>query len=99
MTPRLHPGDRLLVDYRRDPRPGDVVVVRLPDGTVAAKRAAGRRPTAAGAPAWWLTSDNPAVGIDSRHLGPVRADEIQAVVVVRVWPWGRRRAVPDSRRV
>ncbi len=90
MRPRLRPGDRLLVDYRRPPREGDVVVARLPDGTVAVKRAAERRTTRAGAPGWWLLSDDPAVGVDSRHRGVVPADDVLAVVRLRVWPPGRR---------
>ena len=43
MRPTLDPGDRLLVSYRRPPAEGDVVIARLPDGTVAVKRAAERR--------------------------------------------------------
>ena len=80
----------MLVDYRRPPREGDVVVARLPDGTVAVKRAAERRTTRAGAPGWWLLSDDPAVGVDSRHRGVVPADDVLAVVRLRVWPPGRR---------
>jgi len=36
MLPTFRPGDRLLVRYDAVPRPADHVVVRLPDGTVAA---------------------------------------------------------------
>jgi phage repressor protein C with HTH and peptisase S24 domain len=86
MTPTLSPGDRLLVSYRRTPRPGDVVVGRLADGTVAVKRATERRTTASGAPGWWLLSDNPAEGVDSRHRGPVPESDVIAVTVARVWP-------------
>ena len=71
MLPALRPGDRLLVSYAREAREGDLVVARLPDGTVAVKRAAERRTTSAGRPGWWLLSDNPAEGVDSRHRGPV----------------------------
>jgi hypothetical protein len=96
MEPALRAGDRLLVSYRRAPRAGDVVVARLADGTIAVKRASGRRTASDGSPAWWLLSDDPATGVDSRHRGPVRDSEILAVVVCRIWPWGSRRAVPDS---
>ncbi len=41
MLPTLRPGDRLLVSYRRRPGPGDLVVARFVDGTVAVKRAVG----------------------------------------------------------
>jgi len=90
MRPGLRPGDRLLVDYRRSPREGDTVVARFADGTVAVKRAAERRTTRTGAPGWWLLSDDPDAGIDSRHRGVVPEDDVLAVVRSRVWPPGRR---------
>jgi phage repressor protein C with HTH and peptisase S24 domain len=90
MLPTLRPGDRLLVSYRRLPRPGDLVVARFADGTVAVKRAAERRTTRSGASGWWLTSDNPGEGVDSRHRGPVAAQEVTAVTLARVWPRPRR---------
>jgi phage repressor protein C with HTH and peptisase S24 domain len=90
MTPTLGPGDRLLVAHGRTPREGDLVVARLADGTVAVKRATERRTTASGAPGWWLLSDNPAEGVDSRHRGPVPDADVIAVTVARVWPRPRR---------
>ena len=98
MRPGLRPGDRLLVAYRRLPSPGDVVVVRTPGRPVSVKRAAERRPTDRGEPGWWLVSDNPAAGTDSRTFGAVAEDAVLAVVVRRIWPLSRRRAVPHSRR-
>lgn len=86
MAPGLANGDRLLVSYRARPRPGSVVVARLADGTVAVKRATRPRATAGGRPGWWLLSDDPAVGVDSRHRGPVPADDVLAVVLARMWP-------------
>ena len=86
MVPTLHSGDRLLVSYARAAGEGDVVVARLADGTVAVKRAVERRTTATGAPGWWLLSDNPDAGVDSRHRGPVDAADVLAVVRLRVWP-------------
>ena len=86
MEPTLGAGDRLLISYRRTARPGDVVVARLADGTVAVKRAAERRTARDGSPAWWLLSDNPDEGVDSRHRGPVRESDVIAVTVARVWP-------------
>jgi len=86
MRPGLRAGDRLLVRYRRTPRPGDVVVARFADGTLAVKRAVERRGSG-----WWLLSDNPAEGVDSRHRGPVRDEGVLAVVLARVWPRPRRR--------
>ncbi|MCB0895999.1 MAG: peptidase S24 [Nocardioides sp.] len=90
MEPTLVDGDRLLVSYRRRVRPGALVLARFADGTLAVKRAADRRTTRAGAPAWWLVSDNPDAGVDSRHRGPVAADDVIAVTVARIWPRPRR---------
>jgi phage repressor protein C with HTH and peptisase S24 domain len=85
MLPGLRDGDRLLVSYRRPARPGDVVVARFADGTLAVKRAVERR-----GPGWWLLSDNPDEGVDSRHRGPVPDDRVHAVALARIWPWPRR---------
>jgi signal peptidase I len=86
MLPTLRAGDRLLVSYRRTPRVGDVVVARFADGTVAVKRAAERRTTRTDAPGWWLLSDNPDAGVDSRHRGVVPDGDVMAVTVARIWP-------------
>jgi hypothetical protein len=86
MRPLLRPGDRLVVRYGGLVRPGAIVVARLADGTVAVKRAAERCTTRGGSPGWWLLSDDPAVGVDSRHRGAVRDDDVLAVVLARVWP-------------
>ena len=90
MRPGLRPGDRLLVSYRRPVRPGCVVVARLADGTLAVKRAVERRRTASGTAGWWLLSDDPDVGVDSRHRGPVADPDVLGVVVARAWPRPRR---------
>jgi signal peptidase I len=96
MRPGLHPGDRLLVDYRRRPAPGDLVVARTPGRPVSVKRAAERRTTELGEPGWWLLSDDAAAGTDSRTFGAVDESDVLAVVVRRIWPPFRRAAVPDS---
>ena len=96
MRPTLAPGDRVLLGYRRTPRPGDVVVARLPGGVLAIKRATERRTTELGEPGWWLLSDNAAEGADSRRYGVVADEDVVAVVVRRIWPLVRRGAVPDS---
>lgn len=90
MLPTLRPADRLWVSYRRVPQTGDLVVARFADGTVAVKRAAERRTTRSGAPGWWLLSDNPDDGVDSRHRGAVAEGDVIAVTVARVWPRPRR---------
>jgi len=87
MEPGLRDGDRLLVRYGGQVRAGRLVAARFPDGTLAVKRATERRTTAAGLAGWWLLSDNPGEGVDSRHRGPVPDEAVLAVVVRRVWPF------------
>jgi nickel-type superoxide dismutase maturation protease len=96
MRPGLHPGDRLLVAYRRRPAPGDLVIARTPGRPVSVKRAVARRTTELGESGWWLLSDNTAAGTDSRTFGAVADSDVVAVVVRRIWPFWRRAAVPDS---
>ncbi len=85
MRPMLEPGDRLLVRYDAPVRPGQVVVARFADGTVAVKRAVEPRPEG-----WWLVSDNAVEGVDSRHRGAVPTADVLAVVLARLWPRPRR---------
>lgn len=95
MEPTLRAGDRLLVQHGVKPVPGSLVVARFPDGAVVVKRAVEARATRAGAAGWWLLSDNPDEGVDSRHRGAIPATEVLAVVRGRVWPllrWPARRA-------
>jgi len=94
MRPTLVDGDRLLVRYGATPRPGDLVVVRLPDGVVAVKRATLRHDDG-----WWVERDNPAEGVDSWHVGAIPDPDVLAVVRARVWPVLRRsRGGPEPRR-
>ena len=86
MRPTLEPGDRLLVRYAAPVTAGRVVLARFPDGTLAVKRAVEPRETRAGGAGWWLLSDNPDAGVDSRHRGVIGTDDVVAVVVARVWP-------------
>jgi phage repressor protein C with HTH and peptisase S24 domain len=93
MLPALRDGDRLLVRHGARPRPGDLVVARFADGTVAVKRAVEQRRTRSDGAGWWLLSDNPEEGVDSRHRGVVSEEAVLAVVRLRVWPsprMGRR---------
>jgi phage repressor protein C with HTH and peptisase S24 domain len=90
MEPTLSDGDRLLVVYAAAPAAGDVVLAQFADGTVAVKRAAEQRSLRSGGPGWWLLSDNPEEGIDSRHRGPVPNEYVLAVVRLRLWPSPRR---------
>jgi type IV secretory pathway protease TraF len=93
MRPTLSPGDRLLVRYAAPVTPGRMVLARFPDGTLAVKRAVERRESRTGETGWWLLSDNPDEGVDSRHRGVVADRDVVGVVVARVWPrprWARR---------
>lgn len=85
MQPTLAPGDRLLVLWGARVSAGKVVVARFADGTVVVKRAAERR-----AGGWWLASDNPEAGVDSRHRGVVPDEDVWAVARARLWPRPRR---------
>jgi len=86
MSPTLLAGDLLLVRYAAAVRPGALVLARFPDGTLAVKRAVERRTSRTGAAAWWLLSDNPDEGVDSRHRGAIADEAVDAVVLLRVWP-------------
>jgi phage repressor protein C with HTH and peptisase S24 domain len=86
MSPTLRPGDRLLVRYDGTVRAEALVLARFADGTLTVKRAAERRTTRTGAPGWWLLSDNPDEGVDSRHRGVVGDADVVAVVLARLWP-------------
>ena len=93
MQPTMREGDRLLVRYDAVPASGALVVVRLPDGTVAVKRALRREPEG-----WWVERDNPAQGVDSWAVGAIPDQDVKAVVLTRLWPiWHSRRGprVPD----
>lgn len=84
MVPAMRSGDVLLVRWgvRADRlRPGDVVVVNLPDRPLGVKRLVGYddgRPIVEG--------DNPWGSTDSRQLGPLAAGAVRAKVVCRLWP-------------
>jgi signal peptidase I len=79
MEPTLHEGDLLLVLHGGRPRPGGLLVVRLPDGVVAVKRAVHRE-----ADGWWVGRDNPREGVDSWRVGAIAERDVLARVLVRV---------------
>ena len=85
MQPTLQDGDRLLVMHGLPPRQGGLVVVRLPDGVVAVKRATRRE-----AEGWWVERDNPSEGVDSWVVGTIRDSDVVARVLIRIWPVLRR---------
>ena len=89
MQPTLYDGDRLLVRHGASPRGGDLVVVRLPEGVVAVKRATTRQDEG-----WWVERDNRAEGVDSWLVGAVADADVIAVVRARMWP---RRHAPLRR--
>ncbi|MEP7091250.1 MAG: S24/S26 family peptidase [Nocardioidaceae bacterium] len=90
MQPTLRDGDRLLVRREALPQVGGLVVVRLPDGVLAVKRATSRQPSGDG-PGWWVERDNPAEGVDSWLVGAIPDRDVIAVVRGRWWPVRRAR--------
>ncbi|NUR06636.1 MAG: peptidase S24 [Nocardioidaceae bacterium] len=86
MQPTLYDGDRLLVRHGARPRPGRLVVVRLPRRGLAVKRATTRRDDG-----WWVERDNPDEGTDSWLVGAIPDEDVLAVVRMRLWPWRRAR--------
>jgi nickel-type superoxide dismutase maturation protease len=87
MAPTLLPGDWLLVAYGVPPRPGDLVVVRLPGRPLGVKRAVRRQDGG-----WWVVGDNPAASTDSRTFGPVDPAAVLGRVLLRYWPLRRSRS-------
>ena len=85
MQPTLNDGDRLLVLHGGSPETGRLLVVRLPGGVVAVKRAGHREPNG-----WWVERDNPDEGVDSWSVGAIPDDDVLAVVLIRLWPVFRR---------
>lgn len=91
MQPTLWEGDRLLVLHGGAPRPGALVVVRLPRTPERGEGAGGRvvavkRAVRREAGGWWVERDNPGEGVDSWSVGPVRDEDVLARVLLRVWP-------------
>jgi signal peptidase I len=95
MQPTLYDGDRLIVHHGAQPRPGQLVVVRLPARGVAVKRATMRQPVGESS-GWWVERDNPAEGVDSWQVGAIPDRDVIAVVRARLWP---RRRAPLRRRL
>jgi hypothetical protein len=86
MQPTLYDGDRLVVRHGDSPRAGRLLVVRLPDGVLAIKRATRREPGG-----WWVERDNAREGVDSWGVGAIPDADVVAVVRARLWPWRRAR--------
>lgn len=81
MEPTLRAGDQVLLWRGARIRVGDLVLARLPGRPVGVKRAVRRVPAG-----WELRGDNPGESTDSRHFGPVPAEDVLARVVWRYWP-------------
>jgi nickel-type superoxide dismutase maturation protease len=91
MVPALRHGDQVLVLFGSRPAaPGSVVVVELPDGTLAVKRLTRADPDGR----VWVEGDNPFGSTDSRTLGALPADAVLGRVLVRLWPPGYVRTSP-----
>jgi len=82
MLPTLRDGDRLLVRYGVPPRPGQLAIVRLPDGVVSVKRL-----ELLDADGLWFSRDNPDEGLDSWSFGAASPPhDVLATVRCRLWP-------------
>jgi phage repressor protein C with HTH and peptisase S24 domain len=79
MAPTLTEGDLLVVLHGGRPRVGRLLVVRLPDGVVAVKRAVRREPGG-----WWVERDNPREGVDSWRVGAIPDEDVVARVLFAV---------------
>jgi nickel-type superoxide dismutase maturation protease len=93
MEPTLSPGD-YLVAVRRTVRLGDLVVVDHPErpGFELVKRVTGVGEDPSIAPEhYFVEGDRAEATTDSRTFGPVPADGVLGVVVMRYWPPGRVR--------
>jgi signal peptidase I len=76
MAPALRDGDRVLVRRTRSVRPGDVVLVAMPNGWIIKRVAALAEPDSL-----YLLGDNAPESIDSRDFGCVPAERVYGVMV------------------
>ena len=91
MAPALRHGDQILVLFsRREPKVGTIVLVALPDGTLAVKRLVRVDPDGR----VWVEGDNAFGSTDSRTLGALPADALRGRVLCRLWPPGYVRTSP-----
>jgi hypothetical protein len=90
MVPAMRDRDRLLVwlrPPRRMPSIGRVVLVALPDRPLSVKRLAAVEPDGR----IRVEGDNEFASTDSRSLGPLPADSLRGIVLLRLWPSPARR--------
>jgi len=110
MEPTLHEGDRVVVDLwtprRRPPLPGEIVLLRSPEGDALVKRVV-RDPPAGELelppsafppgpgldPTYIVLGDNPSASRDSREFGRVPLNRVRGRVAWRYWPLSRLGAI------
>lgn len=105
MQPTLEPWDVVVVRSHgwipADPKRGDVVIFKAPDGRDYVKRVAAvagenwgdRR---VGDDSVFVLGDNLPRSLDSRALGDIAIKTIRGRVVYRIWPWSRRGPIPQN---
>jgi signal peptidase I len=83
MSPALQPGESVVVNrlayWLREPRPGDVVVLR--DPRLRERLLVKRIESSAGDGRWLVAGDNAAASSDSRAFGPVD----RALILGKLW--------------
>ncbi|MBC9956129.1 peptidase S24 [Yimella sp. cx-51] len=92
MFPTYRDGDRLLVLYGARPRAGRPHLVQPPPSATGARPLSIKRVEHRTDDGWWVLSDNPDEGTDSRIFGPIPYRDMVAKILVRIpRPIGRRR--------
>jgi signal peptidase I len=89
MLPTLHPGDFLAVRLprSREPRRGQLVVIRAGDIETVKRVIVPPRYRTLGSEEFWVEGDNASASTDSRNNGPVARGAIVGIVRARYKPF------------
>ncbi|MBD2758295.1 peptidase S24 [Yimella sp. cx-573] len=92
MFPTYREGDRLLVLYGARPREGRPHLVQPPPSAAGPRPLSIKRVERRTDEGWWVLSDSPDEGTDSRTFGPIPFRDMVAKILVRLpRPIERRR--------
>jgi len=81
MLPTLRSGEMLLLRRTKRFRPGQLVLFEDAAFRLNIKRLADQLDSG-----WLVLGDNQANSIDSNTYGPIKTEQLKAVVVARYWP-------------